>query len=145
MRVSIVAPSESEWTDRQRRFFMAGGHECQLCIQEQLQPQDSTTIALSIAASPNPEQVHDITLYVFHYIDEPYPLLETIRHLRHGFVALDLSGVQVLDKAPASYADFCLVTDAMHKRTLNQVTAIRWSESMCCQTSRTMTKLGGRS
>jgi hypothetical protein len=117
MRVCIVAPAESEWTERQHRFFMAGGHECRLYIQEQSLPQD----ALSIAASPNPEQGHDITLYVFHYIDEPYPLLETIRHLRHGFVALDLSGVQVLDKAPAGYADFCLVTDAVHKRALNKV------------------------
>lgn len=109
MRISIIAPAESDRTDRQRRFFASRGHDCRVHVQTQPPAQDAGGLL-------------NAALFLFHYIDAPYPLLETMRQLEHGLAALDLGGAAVLDKAPVCYADFSLVADAARKLALNQAT-----------------------
>lgn len=122
MRVSIIAPAESDRTDRQHRFFATSGHDCRVHVQKQPPAQDSGEIALDSAAPLKQPDARNAALFLFHYIDEPYPLLETMRQLGHGLVVLDLGSAALLDKAPVCYADLCLVADAAHKLALNQAT-----------------------
>lgn len=122
MRVSIVAPYVCERVARQYHFFTDRGHECQLYIQEQPPGQDSIATTASAAAFPSLEHVRGTALFLFHFIDGPYPLLETMRQLQHGLVILDLCSAPKPEKAPLYPADLCLVADAAQRRNLNGAT-----------------------
>ena len=92
MRVSIVAQGANERSTRQHRLFTAQGHTCQLYFQEQLSEREVTGTTMSPAALLEQEHVRDSALFLFHFADEVYPLLETMKQLQQGLVVLDLRG-----------------------------------------------------
>jgi len=122
MRVTIVAPAENERSARQCRLFTACGHTCLLYLQEQSPAQSSAGTALTPAAFLALDHVQGTALFLFHYVDKPYALLEAMCHLRRGLVALDLCGAATLEQAPVHYADLVLVADAAQKYGLREAT-----------------------
>jgi hypothetical protein len=122
MHVSIVASTASERASRQCQFFIDRGHVCQLYVEELAQAQLPAQAVATPAALLDLEYVRATALFLFHYVDEIYPLLETMRHLRHGLVVLDLCATTSPEGSPVHYADLCLVADVAHKRALHKAT-----------------------
>jgi len=115
MRVSIVAPAASERAARQYRLFTGQGHLCQIYAPR----SDGSS---EPAEFLDLEHVGGTALFLFHYVDGMYPLLETMHQLQHGLVVLDLCDAAAPEKAPVHYADLCLVADGVQKRALHEET-----------------------
>jgi hypothetical protein len=124
MRVSIIAPTTNERTTRQHHIFAAQGCACQIYVQgsAEITPPLDAFLAL--------EHVRATALFLFHYLDKPYPLLEAVRRLQHGLVVLDLSDATATDEAPVHCADLCLVANVAQKRALHEETGYTW-ERIC--------------
>ena len=122
MRVSIVAPIANERTARQCRALTDGGHVCSVYVQEQTAGQESMGKSAAPEEFLESERASETPLFFFHYVGGAYPLLETMRQLRHGMVVLDLCDATVLESAPVHYADICLVADVAQKRALIEAT-----------------------
>jgi hypothetical protein len=122
VRVSIVVKEVDEHSSRTYRLFDALGHLCHLYVEGQpSEPRVSGTVA-SPAVFLEEECERDAVLFLFRFVDEAYPLLETMKHFRKGFVVLDLRGATRHERAPVHYADLCIVESMAQKRELKERT-----------------------
>lgn len=122
MIVSLIAPSLNDAVVRQGQFLTAEGHECHLCIQEYEINQGHQEGQEEPMAFLESAHGHVGALFLFHYIDHPYALLEGMNQIHHGTVVLDLSASAIFDQAPVHFADFCLVSDVAKKQALHDST-----------------------
>ena len=118
MRVSIITPEVDASSDSQGRLFTAQGYACQHYVQANLSEHELEAISASPATFLGKEHLRDTALFLYHFRDAPYALLETIKHVQHGLVVLDLRGATAYDRAPVPYADLCIVASRAHKRAL---------------------------
>ncbi|MBN1454115.1 MAG: hypothetical protein JW963_24070 [Anaerolineales bacterium] len=119
MIVSLIAPSLNDAVVRQVQFLTADGHECHLYIQDQETGQGCQEVREKLATILESDHGHDSTLFLFHFIDQPYPLLAGVNQIHHGTVILDLRASAIFDQAPVHFADFCLVSDVAQKQALH--------------------------
>lgn len=121
MIVNLIAPMLTDEVLRQKQSLISSGYDCQLYIQEQGADQGQPEGQEDLSAFLGSEQGQECTLFLFHYIGQPYALLEGMSQIRHSTVVLDLSASAIFDQAPAHYADFCLVATPVQKQALHSL------------------------
>jgi len=115
MDVTVVSPTLATATvGRYQR--LAGDCQVRVFVQEQSPAQPDAVASVM----PDGQSAQAVRLYVFCYVDGPYPLLKAICAVTAGLVVLDLCAATTLRDAPVHYADLCLVRDAVQQCDLHQ-------------------------
>lgn len=122
MRVSIVTREVNDRSAFQKQVFTACGNACQLYAEKHVSGRPMPGSVISPASFLAEDHVRETSLFLFHFVDEGYPLLQTIKRLEWGLVILDLRGTTAYERVPVHYADLCLVGDAMEMRALREAT-----------------------
>lgn len=124
MRVTIIAPGASERSVGQMQILAGSGHSCHLYVEEQLSDQQGLGSATCPATFLEEEHVQATALFVFHFEDDPYPLLDTIQQLQHGLVVLDMQAASKYKQAPVYQVDVCIVAGGAQRLSLIESTGL---------------------